>query len=46
MDAVKKGFGVLIGAVGVAIVIGADKWIEAQIVGALPDVWVSLTSRF
>ena len=45
--AVLKGaFGVLIGALGAAILTGADKWFEARIVAILPDAWVALTTRF
>jgi cytochrome c biogenesis protein CcdA len=42
---VKSAFGVLIGALGVAILTGTDKWLEARIVDMLPDAWVSLTTR-
>ncbi len=44
IEAVKKGFGLLIGAAGVAILTGADKWLEAQILNWLPDSWVRLTT--
>lgn len=43
---IKNAFGVLIGALGVAILTGSDKWIEARIVDMLPDAWVTLTTRF
>lgn len=46
IDAIKKGFGILIGVAGIAILAGADKWLEAQVVAALPDAWVTLTTRF
>jgi len=42
---IKRVFGVLIGALGVAILTGKDKWLEARIVDILPDFWVSLTTR-
>lgn len=45
-EAVKKGFGLLIGLAGVAILSGADKWLEAQILNHLPDTWVRLTTLF
>lgn len=32
--------------VGVAILFGGDKWLEAQITQHLPDAWVSLTTQF
>jgi cytochrome c biogenesis protein CcdA len=43
---IKNAFGVLIGALGVAILTGGDKWIEARVVDMLPDAWVTLTTRF
>lgn len=43
---IKSAFGVLIGALGVAILTGGDKWLEARIVDSLPDAWVTLTTRF
>lgn len=45
-DVVKKGFGVLILGAGLAILSGADKWLEAQVVMALPDRWIALTTLF
>lgn len=44
IDTVKKGFGLLIGAAGVAILTGTDKWLEAQVLNWLPDSWVRLTT--
>lgn len=41
-----RAFGVLIGVTGIAILTGADKWLEARIVEVLPDAWVELTTRF
>lgn len=46
VEVVKKGFGVLILLAGVAILSGADKWLEARIVEALPEAWVRLTTLF
>ena len=45
-DRVKKGFGILILGAGLAILSGADKWLEAKVVTALPDSWISLTTLF
>jgi cytochrome c-type biogenesis protein len=42
----KKGFGVLLLALGVAILSGGDKWLEAQLVSIMPDWWVNLTVKF
>jgi cytochrome c-type biogenesis protein len=46
MDSVRKGFAVLLGALGVAILTGADKWLEARVLNWLPDAWVNLTVVF
>jgi cytochrome c-type biogenesis protein len=46
MDRVKKIFGVFVLLVGIAILSGGDKWLEAQFVRILPDSWISLTTRF
>lgn len=43
IDSVRRGFALLLGAVGVAILTGGDKWLEAQVLRVLPDAWVSLT---
>lgn len=43
IDRVKKGFALLLGLMGVAILTGADKWLEARITSWLPDAWVGLT---
>jgi cytochrome c biogenesis protein CcdA len=45
-DVVKRGFGILILGAGLAILSGADKWLEAQVVMALPDRWIALTTLF
>ncbi len=46
IEGIKKAFGVLILLVGVAILTGADKWLEAQVVAALPEAWVRATTLF
>ncbi len=43
IEQVRHGFAVLLGALGVAILTGADKWLEARVVSWLPDSWVNLT---
>lgn len=43
---VKNAFAILIGALGAAILTGADKWLEARVVAVLPEAWVTLTTRF
>ncbi len=45
-DRVKKVFGGLIFLAGVAIATGADKWLEAQVLDHLPDVWLRLTTLY
>ncbi len=44
-ETTKKVFGLLLLAVGAAILSGADKWAEAQITQALPDAWITLTTK-
>jgi ABC-type lipoprotein release transport system permease subunit len=46
IDGIKKAFGVIILLTGLAILSGADKWLEAQLVGVLPDAWVRATVLF
>ena len=46
IDSIKKAFGVIILLTGLAILSGADKWLEAQVVGVLPDAWVRATTLF
>jgi cytochrome c biogenesis protein CcdA len=43
IERVRRGFAVLLGAMGVAILTGADKWVEARVLQWLPDSWVNLT---
>ena len=43
---IKKAFGVIILLTGIAILSGADKWLEAQVVNVLPDAWVRATTLF
>jgi cytochrome c biogenesis protein CcdA len=46
IDQVKKGFAALIILTGLAILTGVDKWLEAQVVQRMPDVWLHLTTLF
>jgi len=46
IDGIKKAFGVLILLTGLAILSGADKWLETQVVSLLPDAWVQATTLF
>lgn len=46
IDGIKKAFGVLILLTGQAILSGADKWLETQVVSLLPDAWVQATTLF
>lgn len=43
IERVRHGFAVLLGGMGIAILTGADKWVEARILAWLPDAWVNLT---
>jgi len=43
IERVRHVFAVLLGAMGVAILTGGDKWLEAQVLQWLPDAWVNLT---
>jgi cytochrome c-type biogenesis protein len=43
IERVRRGFAVLLGGMGIAILTGADKWVEARILAWLPDAWVNLT---
>lgn len=42
----KLGFAVLLGAMGLAILTGADKVVEAWVLQTLPQGWLNLTTRF
>ena len=46
MDGIKKGFGLLLLLLGMAILTGGDKWLEAQVVPLMPDWWINLTVKF
>jgi cytochrome c biogenesis protein CcdA len=46
IDGIKKAFGIIILLTGLAILSGADKWLEAQVVNLLPDAWVRATTLF
>jgi hypothetical protein len=46
MERVKIGFGVLVLALGLAILMGGDKWLEAQLIRVMPQGWIDLTTRF
>ena len=43
IEGVRRGFAVLLGGMGIAILTGADKWVVARVLGWLPDAWVNLT---
>ena len=43
VERVRLGFALLLGAMGVAILTGADKQLEAFVLSWLPDAWVNLT---
>ena len=44
IDQVKKVFAALILLTGLAILTGLDKWLEAQVLDHLPDMWSSLST--
>lgn len=44
--AIKRGFGLMIAAVGILILTGGDKWIESQITALLPDSWLLMITRY
>lgn len=46
VETIKTVFGGLISLMGVAILTGGDKWLEAQIVKRLPEAWINLTVLF
>ncbi len=43
VERVRYGFAALLGAMGVAILTGGDKLLEARVLEWLPDAWVNLT---
>ncbi len=43
IERVRHAFALLLGAMGIAILTGADKWLEARFVQWMPDAWVNLT---
>jgi hypothetical protein len=43
ITALKTGFGVLLVLLGIAILMGWDKRLEALVIPLLPDWWVNLT---
>ena len=43
VERLRRGLAVLLGGMGVAILTGADKWLETRVLGWLPDAWVNLT---
>ena len=42
IERVRHVFALLLGAMGVAILTGGDKWLEADVLQWLPDAWVNL----
>jgi len=46
MDRVKRGFGALVLLLGVSILAGGDKWLEALLLQWMPAGWTDLTTRF
>lgn len=43
---IRKGFAVVLGLMGVAILTGGDKWLEARVNAWLPESWLRLTVQF
>lgn len=46
MAGIKRAFGVLVLALGLTILLGGDKWLEAQLLQVLPQGWIEGTTRF
>jgi cytochrome c biogenesis protein CcdA len=46
IERIKTVFAVVLGLMGIAILSGADKWLEARVNNLLPDGWLSLTTLF
>jgi len=42
----RRAFAVLIALMGMAVLTGADRWLEARLLELLPDAWLELTTRF
>lgn len=43
IERIRKGFATLLGLMGIAILTGADKWLEARALQWLPESWINLT---
>jgi cytochrome c biogenesis protein CcdA len=43
MGRVRIAFALLLGLMGVAILTGGDRWLEAQLVQRMPEAWLNLT---
>lgn len=43
IERVRQAFALLLGAMGLAILTGGDKWLEARVLQWMPDAWVNLT---
>lgn len=43
VEHVKRVFGLVMGGLGLAILTGGDKWLEAKLLQLLPDAWVGLS---
>ena len=43
IEGVRYVFALLLGALGIAILTGGDRWLEAHVLQWLPDAWVNLT---
>jgi cytochrome c biogenesis protein CcdA len=46
IDRIKTGFALLLGGMGLAILSGADRWLEAHTLSLLPEAWLNLTVLF
>jgi hypothetical protein len=46
MDRVKRCFGASVLLLGLGILLGADKWLEAQLLQVMPQGWINLTTLF
>ena len=42
----RRGFAILIALLGVAVLTGADRWLEAEVLAMLPDWWLAMTTRY